>query len=118
MPAKQLPSWKTPGLSFLVVIIIFFGQTVYAQSFFHPGCLSTTNDFARMKTKVLAGAHPWIDSWNILTNNYHAQTNYNPSPVPILQRGNGGGACLANDNYANAMNDAAAAYQLSLRWQI
>lgn len=94
------------------------GSTAFAQSFVHPGCLSTTNDFARMKAKVLAGAHPWIDSWNILTNNSHAQTNYTPHPVPILQRGNGGGACLANDNYANAMNDVAAAYQLGLRWQI
>ena len=25
---------------------------------------------------------------------------------------------MANDNYANAMNDAAAVYQLALRWEI
>ncbi len=102
----------------LLLFTIGLCRTIYAQPFVHPGCLSTTNDFARMKTKVLAGAHPWVDSWIILTNNSHAQTNYVPNPVPILQRGNGGGACLVNDNYGNAMNDAAAVYQLALRWKI
>jgi Alginate lyase len=81
-------------------------------------CTHAQADFDRMKAKVAAGASPWIDSWSIVTNNYHAQTSYNPNPVPILQRGNGGGACLANDNYSYAMNDAAAVYQLALRWKI
>ena len=102
----------------LLCAAMVISQPAFAQNFTHPGCLSTTNDFARMAAKVQAGAHPWIDSWNTLTNNSHAQTSYTPSPVPILQRGNGGGACLVNDTYPNAMNDAAAAYQLSLRWQI
>ena len=38
--------------------------------------------------------------------------------MPILQRGNGGGACLASDNYWYAYWDTAAAYQLALRWKI
>ena len=102
----------------LSFVIMSLCQTVSAQAFVHPGGLSTQADLTRMKAKVAAGAHPWVDSWIILTNNSHAQTNYVPGPVPILQRGNGGGACLANDNYPNAYNDAAAVYQLALRWQI
>jgi hypothetical protein len=92
----------------------------FGQAFVHPGCLSRTNDFARMQAKVRAGAHPWTDSWNVLVNSYYAsRTNgYAGSPQPILQRGNGGGACLAADNYQYACWDAASAYQMSLCWRI
>lgn len=118
MNAMRHAEQKKSELSILVLAIIGLGQAIFGQAFTHPGCLSQQADFTRMKSNVQAGRHPWIDSWNILTNNYHAQTNYVPSPVPILQRGNGGGACLVNDTYPNAMNDAAAVYQLALRWEI
>jgi autotransporter-associated beta strand protein len=93
--------------------IALAAQTIRAQSFVHPGCLSTTNDFVRMTAKVNAAAHPWFDSWNILINNASAQTSYTPNPQTQIVRG-GTGA----QTYAYAMYDAAAAYQLSLRWQI
>jgi len=115
---------KYPGLAKvlrwfgLAAILIAVIPAAHAQAFTHPGGLNSTADFSRMRTEVQAGAHPWIDSWNLLVNNYHAQTNYLPGAVPILQRGNGAGACLANDTYPNAMNDAAAVYQLALRWEI
>jgi autotransporter-associated beta strand protein len=66
-----------------------------------------------MVAKVQAGAHPWVDSWNILTNNSSAQTNYSPSPQSQIVRGGTG-----TQNYQYAYWDAAAAYQLSLRWRI
>jgi hypothetical protein len=109
---------KRAGLFFWFLVVLTASPGLTAQPFVHPGCLSRQADFVRMKTKVQAGAHPWIDSWNILIANSHSQSNYVPHPAPILQRGNGGGACLVNDNYANAMNDAAAVYQLALRWEI
>ena len=99
------------------------GSTVYYTltnwpAFAHPSALHSQADFDRMKAKVQAGAHPWIDSYNILINNSFAQASYTPTPMPILQRGNGGGACLASDNYWYAYWDTAAAYQLALRWKI
>ena len=99
------------------------GSTVYYTvtnwpAFAHPSALHTQADFDRMKAKVAAGAHPWIDSYNILINNSSAQANYTPTPMPTLQRGSGGGACLPSDNYWYAYWDTAAAYQLALRWKI
>jgi autotransporter-associated beta strand protein len=88
------------------------------QAFEHPSALHTQADFDRMRAKVQAGAHPWIDSWNILINNSSAQSNYMPHAQANLQRGSGGGACLPADNYQYAYWDTAAAYQLALRWKI
>jgi autotransporter-associated beta strand protein len=86
--------------------------------FVHPGALHTQADFDRMKAKVDAGAHPWIDGWNVLINMSSAQLNYPTHPQANLQRGNGGGACLPADNYQFAMYDTAAAYQMALRWKV
>lgn len=70
-----------------------------------------------MKAKVQAGSHPWIDSYNILIGNSSAQASFTPHAQPRIVRGTGSGDC-ATENYWYAMWDAAAAYQLSLRWQI
>jgi autotransporter-associated beta strand protein len=88
-----------------------------ARAFDHPSALHTQADFDRMKAKVQAGAHPWIDSWNILINNSSANLGYPTHPQAVLQRGNGGGACLSADNYQFAYYDTAAAYQFALRWK-
>ena len=101
-----------------MLLLVLASGTVFAQPFVHPGCLSTTNDFARMKAKVNASAHPWIDSYNILIGNSAAQSNAVSHAQPVIQRGSGGGACLAADNFQFAYWDAAEVYQLSLRWQI
>jgi autotransporter-associated beta strand protein len=90
---------------------------ISALAFDHPSALHTQADFDRMKAKVQAGAHPWVDSWNILINNSSANLGYPTHPQGILQRGNGGGACLTADNYQFAYWDTAAAYQFALRWK-
>ena len=101
-----------------VVLSGFYASQTSVRAFDHPSALHTQADFDRMKAKVQAGAHPWIDSYNILINNSFAQSNYMPGAQGTLQRGNGGGACLPSDNYWYAYWDTAAAYQLALRWKI
>jgi hypothetical protein len=92
-------------------------DTVLGQAFVHPGCLETEADFARMNSKVAVGQSPWLDSYKVLTNNSHAQSTYVARPVAVLVRGTGNSAC-STENYSRAYNDAAAAYQLAVRWKI
>jgi len=102
----------------MLIAIAGLSPAVFGQAFTHPGCLSTPADFARMNTKVVQLAQsPWNDSWNILIANSHAQSGYTPNPQVNLVRGIGTAPCNV-ENYSAAMNDAAAAYQLSLRWRI
>jgi len=78
-----------------------------AQTFVHPGGLHTQADLDRMKTQVAAGAHPWIDDWNILIKDSRSRNTYNPTPLANL-----------GDNRNQADFDAHAAYLNALRWYI
>jgi hypothetical protein len=99
-----------------VLSLLFFSLSatmqVAAQSFVHPGLLHTEADFARMRTKVNAGAQPWKGSWDLLVANSHSQLGYTPRPVDTVRRGG------TNQNYPQLYNDIAAAYQCALRWKI
>jgi hypothetical protein len=94
---------------FLALLIVLFAIENFAtaQTFVHPGGLHTQADLDRMKSKVAAGAHPWIDDWNILITDSKAQNNYGAAP-----RDNMG----ANRQRADA--DAHAAYLNAIRWYI
>lgn len=83
------------------------------RPFTHPGCLSQAGDFARMKAKVNAGAHPWIDSWNLMTSDGGSFSNYQDHAQQQVIRTGGSG-----NNYQFLSWDANAAYVLSLRWMI
>jgi len=83
------------------------------RPFVHPGALSTTNDFARMKAKVQANQFPWIDSWNLMTSDGGSFSNYqNRAQQSVIRQGGGG------NNYQFLSWDANAAYVLSIRWKI
>ena len=81
--------------------------TVYGRVFVHPGGLHTQADLDRMKTQVAAGAHPWIDDWNLLIQDPWAQSNYVPHPL----------ANMGSDRQL-ADQDAHAAYLNAIRWYI
>jgi len=100
----------------IVLLLLVAGYTpaLHAQAFAHPGLLNVQSDFDRMKTQVAAGAHPWIDSYNILAGNVANDFNYQPSPVSVVVRGSGNGA----DNIYNLEHDIAVAYQNTLMWKI
>ncbi|MGB8353060.1 MAG: alginate lyase family protein [Chthoniobacteraceae bacterium] len=74
--------------------------------FVHPGGLHTKADLDRMKTKVAAGEHPWIDDWERLVADPKAQSTWVPAPnanMPSRQR---------------AEEDAIAMYYNAMRWYI
>lgn len=89
-----------------------------SKTFVHPGMLHSKADFDRIKAKVDAGTQPWMDGWNMLIKNSHAQLSYNPNPVVKLIRGGNSKEEPEADNYSRAMNDVAAAYQCAIRWKI
>jgi regulation of enolase protein 1 (concanavalin A-like superfamily) len=60
-----------------------------------------------MKTQVAAGAHPWIDDWNVLITDAQAQNTYTAAPQANMG---------ANRQRADA--DAHAAYLNAIRWYI
>lgn len=88
------------------------------NTFVHPGLLVTDTDFDRIKSKVNANEEPWLSGWNKLTSNSHAQLSYNFSPVEKLIRGGSSREEPEPDNYSKAFNDAAAAFQLAIRWKV
>lgn len=93
-----------------ILFLLFFIFTlphIQRQTFVHPGGLHTQADLDRMKTQVAAGAHPWIDDWNVLITDAQAQNTYTAAA-----RANMGGSRQRADA------DAYAAYLNAIRWYI
>jgi regulation of enolase protein 1 (concanavalin A-like superfamily) len=93
-------------LGILLLLMCIATQTANAQ-YVHPGGLHTLADLNRMKTQVAAGAHPWIDDWNLLIADPLAQNT-----VTSGARANMGA------NRQRADQDAHAAYLNAIRWYI
>ncbi|HWK05041.1 MAG TPA: cellulose binding domain-containing protein [Puia sp.] len=94
---------------FLVWMLSCGVTQTQAQTFVHPGGLHTLADLDRMKAKVAAAAHPWIDAWNVLITDWEAQNTY--TALPYTNIGGSG-------NRQRASQDAHAAYLNTLRWYI
>jgi len=99
---------KKQLLAITTLLLLFaYPPPAGAQTFVHPGGLHTLADLDRMKAKVAAGAHPWIDDWNLLITDRQAQNNYGASPQANL-----------GSNRQRADADAHAAYLNAIRWYI
>jgi Concanavalin A-like lectin/glucanases superfamily/Alginate lyase len=83
--------------------------------FIHPGLLHTQADFDRMRRKVAANAHPWIDGWKVLIANDHSKLTWSPNPQAVVYRGSDG---VHGENFGAFYHDVAAAYTCALRWKI
>lgn len=83
-----------------------FGSFASAQGFVHPGGLHTRTDLDRMKQKVAAKEHPWIDGWNLFINDPKAQNTYKARPAANM------------GSRQRAQDDATAMYYNALRWYI
>ncbi|MDE5637471.1 MAG: cell wall anchor protein, partial [Alistipes sp.] len=88
--------------------------------FNHPCALVTQDDIDRVKSHVEAAdeTDAVYASWKHLCDNTYARIPYTPNPQKILVRGDATGTGVAGENYINACRDAAAAFQLALRWHI
>lgn len=82
----------------------------------HGGAYYSQADIDRAKANLTN--EPWVSAWNKLIVNSHAQTSYTAHPTVKLIRGGKSPEEPDPDNYSNAMNDAAAAFQLGIRWKI
>ena len=89
-----------------LALAVVLSTTVAAQSFVHPGGLHTQADLDRMRAKVAADEHPWIDDWKVLILDRKAQGDYKAAPNPHMA------------SRQRAQDDANAAYLNALRWNI
>lgn len=99
-----------------------------AITFDHPCMLHKSEDIARVKANI--NVSPWMEAYNHLQASQYAQSTYSEHTSALqdgyLKRmdynnwGPNGTFGQYNDynNYTSLMYDAAAAYQLSLRYQI
>ena len=95
--------------------LIFFTLVAAATAFVHPGALHTAKDFERVSTHLASKDQPWSKAWNLLTSSSYAQSSYQPKPQVVVYRGDNGDHA---QNYQYLYRDAAAAYQLAVRWKV
>ena len=86
----------------------------------HPCAYVSQADIDRVKAKVAEAnsSDPVYASWLKFTQNGFARETYTARPVEILVRGDAKNTGVSGENYIRACEDAAAAFQLALRWKI
>ena len=86
----------------------------------HPCAMFNDADFTRVKTMLDDGTAPQAvkEEFEILKNSAYTSFSYSASPTEWIVRGDPTGTGESSENYANAMRDAAAAYQLALLWKL
>ena len=89
-----------------------------AYSFNHPCALVAESDIKRVRQSVAAqiSTDPVYASWQRFCENSFANKDYKYSPLETIIRS--GAANAARNNFIQAAKDAAAAWQLALRWRI
>jgi hypothetical protein len=93
----------------LLAFILCCTQELIGRTFVHPGGIHSMDDLNRMKAKVAAKEHPWIDAWSLLIADAQAQSTWTASPYTNI-----GGNVIRQA----AARDARAAYLNTLRWYI
>jgi hypothetical protein len=87
----------------------------FVSAFVHPGLLVTSSDITRIKTKLAAQLDPWQSSWNKLISIEYSQSTYTNNAVSGVYRDTVGDVV---ENAENLWHDAAAAFNLGLRWKV
>ncbi|KAB8294911.1 hypothetical protein EYC80_006869 [Monilinia laxa] len=87
----------------------------FTSAFVHPGLLVSDTDITRIKAKLALKLDPWQSSWDKLTSIPYAQSTYKNNAVSRVYRGT---ATVETENAERLWHDAAAAFNLGLRWKI
>ena len=95
--------------------ILHFCSFNLISAFVHPGLLVNDIDISRIQTKLSSKQDPWLSSWNKLISIKYASPSYTNNAVPIVYRGDDG---VHAANAENLWHDAAAAFNLAIRWKI
>lgn len=99
-------------LSASLYLFLLFSTT---WAFKHPGLLVNSVDIARIKTKLSTRVDPWQASWDKLVSLEYSQSTYTDHAVAGVYRGKAKGVTA---NAELLWHDAAAAFNLALRWKI
>ena len=87
----------------------------------HPCAMFNQADFDRVKASLNNGNAPQAvkDEFTLLKNSRYTAIPYTPTPLEYIVRGDGTGITPdGKEKYQEAMNDAAAAYQMALLWKL
>ena len=88
-------------------------NSVWSQTFVHPGCLHTQVDLDRMRTNVAANSQPWKSGFDRFAADSHSSPNYAmQGPFSEVDRGS------SNSNRTAFEQDGMAAYHQALMWSI
>ena len=90
-----------------------------SYSFASHCAMYTDADFQRVKQSLDNGSAPQVvkDELQNLKNSKHTLLSYTPTPQTKIVRGDPKGTGCDSENYAYAMRDAAAAYQMGMLWR-
>ena len=91
-----------------------------SYDFNHPCALVSAEEIARVKAAVASAseADPVYVAYQNFCRSGFAASGYKASPVATIVRGDATGTGVDGENYGAIMKDAAAAFQLALRWHI
>ena len=87
----------------------------------HPCAMFNQADFDRVKKSLDDGTAPQAvkDEFALLKNSKFTVSGYAATPLEYIVRGDGTGITSdGKEHYQEAMNDAAAAYQMALLWKL
>lgn len=89
-----------------------------SYTFNHPCALVSQKEIDRVKERIQDNdaSDPVFASWQQLCKSSLCQSSYVPDPLEVVIRN--GSANAASNNFITAAKDAAAAFQLALRWNI
>ena len=105
-----------------VAIALLAVNPVAAQyAYNHPCAMFNQADFDRVKKGLDEGTAPQAvkDEFMLLKNSKFTAPGYTATPLVYIVRGDGSGITAdGKEHYQEAMNDAAAAYQMALLWKL
>ena len=110
---KAAGSGRRHPMSRVIGVMAWLACGPVLAQFVHPGCLSTQADLVRMKAKVDAGAQPWKAGYDRLVAAPYGQLGHTPNPQATIYVSGS-----QPDNYITVARDAAAAYQVALRYHV